>query len=480
MFDWLRRCPIDSGAKRWTEDRVGWLLGQFGRDRLQNAEMVVPARKFFPDRYDNSEDAAGALFDRTCSFMGIDRAAVELVFYQPTHRPGLARSLRRSQLSWVGQHELRDERSIVRLDVTLLPLPELVLAVFAHELCHQHLLGSKRIRAEDRDHELVTDLATVFFGMGVFNANHSFRDRYRIDRRGGELLSVGYLTPVIWAYALALCAWLRGEESPAWGDWIRVGLRKTFCRSLAYLVRTGDATVVDGGELDENARMGLLKVAYPGFARSEFVAAKEVDHHDPEAPHNAEIQSANDDCEVDSEGVDSVELLLEASQDIEAGKWDAAIERLNDVLRREPENGTAYQQRALVYLEMEKFDDALLDAEAAVRFEPDDLESYLARGAAHIKVGRFDEALVDLTRYVDEEDVHATDGRRPSRGYYLRGLAQAGLGNYQRAIQDYGRAICRFPDWPEPYEARAEAHEHLGNPERAHADRDEGRRRAMP
>ena len=252
VLGWLRpRCPIDSGAKRWVEDRIGWLLGQFGRERLLNAEMLVPARTFFPDHYDNSEAAARALFDRTCAFMGVKPADVELVFYQPTHRPGFARSLLRKSLPWVGQWVPREGNNLVRVDVKLLPLPELLLAVYAHELSHQLLLGSKRICAEDRDHELVTDLATVLFGLGVFNANNSFMDHDRVNRRGDEIERIGYLTPTIWAYALALCAWLRAEQRPAWGDWIRLGLRRDFRRSLAYLHRSSDANVVDGGQLDE-------------------------------------------------------------------------------------------------------------------------------------------------------------------------------------------------------------------------------------
>jgi Flp pilus assembly protein TadD len=442
--------------------------------------MVVPARTFFPDHYDASENAACALFDRTCAFMGIDRTAVELVFYQPTHRPGLARSLRRSQLSWAGQFESRESNNIVRVAITLLPLPELLLAVYAHELCHQHLLGSKRIRAEDQDHELVTDLATVFFGMGVFNANNSLRDRYRLDRRGEEAGILGYLTPPIWAYALALCAWLRDEAQPDWGKWIRPALRKSFRQSLDYLLRTGDVNVVDGGQLDEEARVELLKFEYPAFARATIISAKTADVRDERPPQNSNVKIAQEDVEIDAEDPDSVELLLEASHFVEAGAWEPAIERLNEVIRRDPENGTAYQQRAFVLLELGKFNDALVDAEAAVSFERDDFESYLARGAAYIKVGRLEEALADLTRYIDEEDVRATDGRRPSRGYYFRGLAHAGLGDDRRAIRDYGRAIRRWPDWPEPYEARAEAYERSGNEDLASTDRDEARRRATP
>ena len=131
-------------------------------------------------------------------------------------------------------------------------------------------------------------------------------------------------------------------------------------------------------------------------------------------------------------------------------------------------------------LELAMFDFALADAKAAVRLESDDPESYLARGAAYLKVYQFELAIVDLTRYIDDEDEHAASGKRASRGYYLRGLAQAGLFKTQQAIKDYALAIRRWPDWPEPYEARALAYELVGNSKLAAADRDEARRRATP
>jgi hypothetical protein len=267
VFGWLRpRCPIDPGSKRWTEDRLGWLLAQFGRERLEKSSIVVPTRQFFPDHYDNSEAAARGLFDRTCDFMGISAAGVELVFYQPIHRPGLARSMTRSRLEWAGQFEPRPGINLIRVDVTLLPLPESLLAVFAHELAH-HLLRIAIPRCEsDPDHELVTDLTTVFFGMGVFNANDSLQNRFRLNRRGDEIGRLGYLKSATWGYALALIAWLRHERKPAWARWLRPAVKRTFRQSLSYLYRTSDADVAQGGKLDGEHRISLLDAEYPQLA----------------------------------------------------------------------------------------------------------------------------------------------------------------------------------------------------------------------
>ncbi len=397
---------------------MGWLLGQFGLERLQQSNIVVPTRQFFPDHYDSSEDAARALFNRTCVLIGADPARVELVFYQPTHRPGLARSMVRSRLDWAGQFQFGEGRNLVRVDVTLLPQPESLLAVFAHELAHQLLLGSKRICEHDPDHELVTDLATVFFGMGIFNANDSLVNHYRLNRRGDEIGTLGYLTPTIWGYALALCAWLRNEEKPAWADWLRPAIRSIFRRSVAYLVRTGDAGVVDGGALDVDGRVSVLKVEYPEFAIADRISSGDTDSQDSELNENTDAQAdLVEGSGAANNRAEAADLLIAASQYVEAGEWTKAQECLTEVIRIEPENGTAYQQRVWVLLEFGMFAEALQDAEVAVRMEPDDSESYRAQGASCIKVGQFERAVVDLTRYVDEEDKSGASGTRSSRGY---------------------------------------------------------------
>jgi Tfp pilus assembly protein PilF len=460
---------------------MGWLLGQFGRERLQQADIVVPTRQFFPEHYDGSEVAARALFNRTCVFMGTDPASVELVFHQPTHRPGLARSVVRSRLDWAGQFQFGEGKNLVRVDVTILPQPESLLATFAHELAHHLLLGSGRICAHDPDHELVTDLSTAFFGMGIFNANDSLVNHYRLNRRGDEIGALGYLTPTMWGYALALCAWLRNEEKPAWTGWLRPAIRRIFRSSLTYLVRTGGAQVVDGGQLDVHGRVSALGAEYPSFAVADDIRSGKTDSQDSEWNEDPEAEAdLEEGTEASTSRGESIELLMAASQHIEAGEWSEAQECLDAVIRFEPENGTAYQQRVWVLLELGMLVEALEDAELAVRMEPDDSESYRARGAACLKAGQFEQAVVDLTRYVAEEDTSVASGTRASRGYYLRGLAYAGLGNVRKAIKDYDRAIHCWPDWPEPYEARAQAYELVGNLARARADHDEARRRAAP
>jgi tetratricopeptide (TPR) repeat protein len=227
--------------------------------------------------------------------------------------------------------------------------------------------------------------------------------------------------------------------------------------------------------------VSLLVVEFPAFALQASILSSDTDSEDDGLNENKHDQTdLEDEAAPDPEETELTERLLEAAQHIEEEEWEKAKECLSEVIRIEPENGAAYQERVWVLLELGKFALALEDAEAAMRLEPDDSESYRARGAACIKLGLFEQAVADLTRYVKEEDTSTSGGDRPSRGYYLRGLAHAGLGNPRQAIKDYSRAIHRWPDWPEPYDARAEAYELVGNAKLARADRDQARRRATP
>lgn len=52
--------------------------------------------------------------------------------------------------------------------------PVALTATLAHELAHARLLTERRVDAARKDHEQLTNLATVFFGLGVFTANAAF------------------------------------------------------------------------------------------------------------------------------------------------------------------------------------------------------------------------------------------------------------------------------------------------------------------
>jgi hypothetical protein len=69
---------------------------------------------------------------------------------------------------------VRGGRCVVAIDRANIGNPTALLAVIAHELGHVRLLGENRIPAGRPDSEPLTDLLTVYLGMGIFTANAAF------------------------------------------------------------------------------------------------------------------------------------------------------------------------------------------------------------------------------------------------------------------------------------------------------------------
>ena len=108
--------------------------------------------------------------------------------------------------------------------------PENLVAVLAHEFSHIKLLGEKRI---EENHEDLTDLCTVVFGFGIFNANASFKEVKTMNMWGHNTL--GYLKQQEWGYGLALYAHFRQEENPEWLKYLSPNIKSDFKKSQEFI-----------------------------------------------------------------------------------------------------------------------------------------------------------------------------------------------------------------------------------------------------
>ena len=87
------------------------------------------------------------------------------------------------------------------------------------------------------DHEPLTDLLTVYLGLGVFTANSAARFRqFQEDRRQGWTMQrLGYIPEEAYGYALAKFAAERGENEAAWSKHLSANVQAYFKRSCNWL-----------------------------------------------------------------------------------------------------------------------------------------------------------------------------------------------------------------------------------------------------
>lgn len=222
-----------------------WLLEEFGEDKLSSAIVVLPTPEYFPDLFSGSEEDARTLVERVCGYMDVDFARLDLAFYRDDDREmrGSLPVYESSDKHFAGHYQKRRGRFVISIEASQLRDPANLIATVAHEIGHVLLLGGGRVSPQEEDHEPLTDLLTVFLGMGIFTANAAFNfshwrggfsEGWQAERRG-------YLSEEMFGYSLALFAWIRGEHKPGWSKHLATNVRAYFKKSLDYLERTRDS-----------------------------------------------------------------------------------------------------------------------------------------------------------------------------------------------------------------------------------------------
>ena len=235
MFGWFRakaECPIDPATREWVDERWNWLEEEFGLERLRATSVILPRPEFFPDPYHGATKDVRCILDRVCEYMDIDPGTVELSLYtdrKPMHEG-----------EWNGTAGLyQAEDGIFRIWVEAANLddPLGMVGTMAHELGHVHLLGHGRISQETEDHEPLTDLLTVFLGLGVFTANSVIRENYWHAGQvsGWSMGRRGYLGMPVYGYAFARFARARREIGSDWSGELRPDVRSAFKQAMRFL-----------------------------------------------------------------------------------------------------------------------------------------------------------------------------------------------------------------------------------------------------
>jgi hypothetical protein len=253
MFGFSPKLPISEEDRQWVNEGFSRLERLLGRRRMLEAVVITPTAEDFPDPYDKTAEAAERLFSRLCRYMNVDRREIEFEIF-----PDETETLKAILPHWSGSTGKRaaglyihamEERSsegsddrrqaVVAIRSSQLKDPLALVATMAHELGHVILLGGGLMNPKPEDHESITDLLTVYVGLGIFTANSASRfQQFQEDRRiGWSMQRLGYLREEVFAYALAKFVVERSEEKIEWERHLSTNVRAYFKRSRAWLVK---------------------------------------------------------------------------------------------------------------------------------------------------------------------------------------------------------------------------------------------------
>jgi len=221
---------------------------------MLEATVITPTAEDFPDPYDKTTEAAEKLFSRVCHYMHVVRSEIEFEIF-----PDETEELKAILPSWSGRggkhaaglyiHAMEERGfagsdgkspgAVVAIRSSQLKDPLALVATMAHELGHVILLGGGLMNPKPADHEPMTDLLTVYLGLGIFTANSAGRfQQFQNDRRiGWSMQRLGYLPEEVFAYALAKFVVERSEDRVAWERHLSTNVRAYFKRSGAWLAK---------------------------------------------------------------------------------------------------------------------------------------------------------------------------------------------------------------------------------------------------
>ncbi|MHC4839388.1 MAG: hypothetical protein ACYTDT_00300 [Planctomycetota bacterium] len=236
------KCPVVVEEKEWLEKGMSWLARQFGMSRLREQTIILPTDQFFPDPLDGTEEAAKKVYTRVCKYMDVapERAIFEV--FEDDAPPKIKEAMEWSHNGAAG-YFMGGKTPTVSVEQNSLTDPMSLVATCAHELGHL-LLSNRDLSAfEEEDEEPLTDLLTVFFGMGIFCANSCISFKQSEGDVGFHTTSwssKGYLELYEWGYAHSLLAHGRGETKPKWISHLRPDAADVCKRGIKYIQKTGD------------------------------------------------------------------------------------------------------------------------------------------------------------------------------------------------------------------------------------------------
>lgn len=206
--------------QEWILDGLKDLIARRGFELFVVEPVVEPTDAFFPDPYAADVRSVRAMTRRLMDYAGLSAYEADFETFQARPRlemdeHGVLRDRgHEGTAAWFAG--LEGDRCLFGISHQQLPEPDVVAATMAHEAAHafRHV---HRLALEDREaDELLTDLTTVYLGLGILTCNGSFRYRASGELSGGYAITRwstsrgGYLPPQALAFALAAQTLARG------------------------------------------------------------------------------------------------------------------------------------------------------------------------------------------------------------------------------------------------------------------------------
>jgi tetratricopeptide (TPR) repeat protein len=244
MFGLFRRNDnvrsVTDVDKEWIEKNIIWFIKSFGVDHLKQSPFILPTAESFPFTNLLDEVQFQKLFQKICAHWSINPNEIIVKFFDDLKSKQWSTWIynegNASAAGLFNQIYTTDEKRFkIQIAKSNLNIAELLINVISHELAHVKLLGNNLVSPHQFDMESLTDLASIYFGFGIFMANTS------ITTEQNWLVKTGYLQSQIISYTNALLCHIMEKDCEVYAPYLNQNTRELFINDFNYLKNTNDS-----------------------------------------------------------------------------------------------------------------------------------------------------------------------------------------------------------------------------------------------
>ncbi len=229
--------PVSKDERIWIDDALERMTALFGDGTLRTVDVQLPKDETFPE-WDGTEACLAPLIARICGCMGTDPNGQTVEILADVHsrlRSSIRHIATGKYTARMGAVAPPTVGAPIAVKETLLQEPIALIATLAHEIGRTRLL-EKGVERTEEHLEPLTDICTVFWGLGIFTANSAFR--FTQSKEGWSVRRQGYLSEAMWGYALASWAHRRGDREAKWARHLGTNLKEYFTASQKVLSKS--------------------------------------------------------------------------------------------------------------------------------------------------------------------------------------------------------------------------------------------------
>jgi tetratricopeptide (TPR) repeat protein len=337
--------------------------------------LILPAKENFPFNNLLDETQFQNLFEQICACWRINPDEIIVKFFDDIESKQWSTwtysERSHGAVGLFNQLYTTDEKRFkIQIAKSALGIPELVINVISHELGHVKLLGGNLVKSDSPEMEPLTDLASIFFGFGIFMANTSLTsNRY-------SLTKTGYLPREMISYTNALLCYITNKNCNLFTPYLNQNTNELFISDYNYLINTNDTLLVRP-------------------TVEEYVSTYE----------NNRIRHASFKARKFEEVIDAAEKLIEINPAnyalyntigyalLQQKKYQEAIIQFTKAIDIEPFWDYPYNNRGYCKLQLNDFDNAFPDIHSAFEMNPANSFAWRNMGAYYLLTNDFEKAL---------------------------------------------------------------------------------------